>query len=103
MSDEEKCKLIREFEGIYPNDILKSDYPHDLNATMRAARRLPEGIIFTMTWGIELYLDDPCWIVEITNRNGELWVHESNADPAHAAFECISAYLANARVKEQVK
>lgn len=102
VTDAEKCRRIAEFEELIPNERAykgalapSQDYPHGLNATMRAARKLPKGIIFEMTWGIEPLgsTDEERWIVEIIKRNGEVLVHISHADPARAAFEALAAYL----------
>ena len=40
MTDAEKCRLIIDFEGRDPENEYGVDYPRDLNATMRAARKL---------------------------------------------------------------
>ena len=111
VTDAEKCRLLAEFEndgcdvcGVLfaahraAHEFGVSDYCCDLNATMRAARKLPKGIIFEMTWGIEPLgsADEERWIVEIIKRNGDLLVHISHADPARAAFEALAAYLEQA-------
>lgn len=91
---EEKCKMIAEWEGlehVHHGTFHAPDYAHDLNATMRAARRLPLGaVVFELSLGIN---EDEVCMAEITTRAGELVVHEESTDPARAAFECLAAYL----------
>jgi hypothetical protein len=94
-TDAEKCRLIAEFEGIYPNDILTSDYPHDLNATMRAARRLQRPMILVVTSEGR---------AAIVNANEQFDVRsiksiKVDGDPARAAFEALSQYLETAKEK----
>lgn len=91
MSDAEKCKLIREFEGIYANDILTADYPHDLRATMRAARRLPDDaqlIVTSLAESHVLCTGTVYYCSTETRQKGDI---------ARAAFEALAAYLAKER------
>ena len=114
-----KCRVIAEFEGFnteaghpfkvrfgFPADCVKCslsrtqheipDYPHDLNATMRAARRLPSNRTFesvTYRGNTTVYIKD--------DDTADLYAKASNADPARAAFECLYEFVAAQR-KEKV-
>jgi hypothetical protein len=92
MTDADRCKLIAEFEGIYPNDILTSDYPHDLNATMRAARKLPKFIYLEVSSSGRADIKD---IASGPNKS-ELIERAFSTHPidcARAAFFALSAYI----------
>ena len=108
MTDSEKCRMIAEFEGWHrvlkfgvflwehPTDeslySAPPDYEKSLDATMRAARRLPEGICLEL-----LLRSDMGCNVTIMKINGlvdaEHLTMSSNPDPARAAFEALAAYL----------
>ncbi len=91
MIDADKCQMMAEWEGLcgcpqlgkitaslpcYVHDHNKyPDYPHDLNATMRAARKMPE--------------NDRVVIIDALEH--DLYLNEG--DPARAAFEALSAWL----------
>lgn len=94
MSNDDKCRLIAEFErvgmGLIPQGAVEGedppDYAHDLNATMRAARRLP---------------DHASLIVEASFRGGEAWIndmggegkHIANHAPAQAACDALAEWI----------
>jgi len=110
MTDEEKCRLIAEFEG-YTHTYFKDgitirysarcvdcgfphepghcgelpDYPHDLNATMRAARKLNRLALIVDSTG-DAFLQ---------NSKGDVTTGLQSylTDPARAAFEALAAYL----------
>jgi hypothetical protein len=105
MTDADRCKLIAEFEGLpflnpyadYPTTAAATpngpfvtiNYPHDLNATMRAARKLPEGNLLVLICGkvqSESY-------ITIANGLGSGPV-VINTNPARAAFLALTGYLA---------
>lgn len=95
-TDAEKCRLIAEFEmgrAIPDNAILDTSrgtphaYPHDLNATMRAARRLPSNVRMQVdqTGGALIYTTG--------EEGGEQIGADVPGDPARAAFLALSGYL----------
>jgi hypothetical protein len=87
-ADRQKCRLIARFEGLPTADIksgdVTRDYPVDLRATMRAARKLPADyeLIVGSGGSADVY------------RKSNIFVSQFvKADPARAAFEALSAYL----------
>lgn len=106
---EEKCRLIATFEGAeceychslisgHPNKVCNSfdapDYPHSVDATMRAARRLhPRRALRVDSMGGAQVIG----LKGLCTFSEEPYC-EPTADPARAAFEALAAYLANAGV-----
>jgi hypothetical protein len=99
MTDTEKCRMIATFEGIKMGEIFLPcstafykpvqldkygntlpDYPHDLNATMRAARKLLPQVSFFVTAAGQAGFAD-------------IGRCKYDDDPARAAFEALAAYL----------
>jgi hypothetical protein len=94
MTDAEKCRMIAEFEFFNPKlpseGYPVADYPHDLNATMRAARKLPR--MFRLEIAVE---QSKSWAT-LTNEEGRTIAYERtiDGDPARAAFKALSSWLA---------
>ena len=87
MTDNDRCKLIAEFEGD-PNASHGGticDYAHDLNATMRAARKLRNHLLIVCGNGVAYISGDGSQQVGCLD------------DPARAAFLALSSYLENAK------
>lgn len=114
-TDAEKCKLIAEFEGMYnlacggprrgephyervcehgqvmQHGIAIPGYPHDLNATMRAAQRLPSLTALDLRVNSVIIL--ACIRRQTANGETTAQVTSTDASPARAAFLCIAEYL----------
>lgn len=94
MSDDAaKCRLIAKFEmpemeWEHPDPKYLPDYPHDLNATMRAARRLPSPLMLVVNsvGGAHIAYG----LTEVMKFSAGV-----KGDPARAAFEALAAYLEN--------
>ena len=98
MTDAKKCRMIAEFEGLAvvgsgPPERLEyvdngrhplPDYPHDLNATMRAARKLDRLALIVDSTGNAFIQNDMA-------ERGCLQFYPT--DSARAAFEALAAYL----------
>lgn len=102
ITDEERCRLIAEFEGHDFGGVpfcavcgIRGGIPHyahDLNATMRAARRLPEPTIFALHLGLGKQRKTRA---EVFSKFGAKVISESEIDdPARAAFLCLSDWIA---------
>ena len=114
-----KCRAIAEWEGLapklcraiplresgfcnvhsrpFPHEINGPDYPHDLDATMRAARRLlelPEPLILEVTSMGHARI---CFIANWRLNNAV----KIPDNPQLAAFECLYEFVAAQR-KEKV-
>ena len=64
------------------------DYPHDLNATMRAARKLPK------PYQLTVFSDGTAGVYkEGIYAEDDFVERKSEGDPARAAFEVLAAYL----------
>lgn len=95
MNDQEKCRLIAEFEGFGTGDFevafnAKCDYTHDLNATMRAARKLPHHLDFSIALrrgGADAIISD------LTPMNRVILARSQDETAARAAFEALVAWL----------
>lgn len=92
------CIRIRDAQGGHHHWASVPDYPHDLNATMRAARRLPEGVDLVVMSHGAAYIDesDDCSTGMTQSRIAFL-----DSDPARAAFECIYECVAAQRKEKQ--
>ena len=88
-TDAEKCRLIAAFEGFDP---IKGppDYWRNLNATMRAARKLPDDYELIVGCGgsADVYRKSNIFVSQFVRD-----------DPARAAFEALSAYLESRKVE----
>lgn len=100
MTDEERSRLIAECENLQPISIttegprlnLLPDYAHDLNATMRAARRLDEGVLLGVNSAGVAFVYMEAFPKFIPS---EEYHNETPTDPARAAFLALSDYLAS--------
>jgi hypothetical protein len=103
MTDAEKCKMIAEFEGVSTEryerlhgDIYSPwDYPRDLNATMRAARKLPQGTKLiarsTFTASVERGGGKDRQVLASCDA---AQLSAEHCTTARAAFEALSTWLA---------
>lgn len=97
VTDAEKCKLIAErLEGWHAHGGAIDDGPYPeymrfLDATMRAARNLPQFYRFE----IEIVIEGAnSWAAICDDQGKTVASHwDNSADPARAAFEALAAYL----------
>lgn len=108
-----KCRVIAEFQGAplrhqcaCPDEPINGicywhNYPENLNATMRAARRLPDDLKFCVVrmTAHEIANGEQLWGAEILNAHDSI-ICKGADTPQRAAFECISAYLAEHKEKK---
>jgi len=75
----------------------EKNYPTSLDATMRAARKLPP-----QKYRFELAIQDHnSWATIIDDVGRTVAYHWDNqSDPARAAFECLFSFLSAQQVKE---
>ena len=106
MNNEQKCKLIADFEGVeftrvMPNtrgELYQPDYPNNLNLTMRAARRLPRGTRLIVRSNLSAYIECGMGIsrkVLVEKYAGTL--SDEHQISAYAAFECLYKFVAAQR------
>jgi hypothetical protein len=98
MTDEDRCKRIAEFEygpqGETYQRINPADYPHDLNATMRAARKLqPERFLEVDSEGRAKIIKHRGALMSGGWQDAAEQIAFADDDSARAAFLALSAYL----------
>jgi len=90
-------KCDREFSegfGYSPHEIPEPDYPHDLNATMRAAQRLHQEAraLILNSLGFAA-ITSAATSPETMKDSPKLYYELHENDPARAAFEALTRYL----------
>ena len=71
------------------------DYPHDLNATMHAARRLPRGLYLEVQYPFPEREGEEAYAGVRKSGSQYFLIGKRASDPARAAFDALSAYLAD--------